>query len=128
MIFLGKMRQLREEAEKGLETYGMHSPKEELEKEMNNEKKKEDERRKAEKALVMKDIGNHIVKYGKIDYGLTSKLLGTMSEMELRRTNVFAYDDSTNSYTFATRALKTVYQVGSAILLFFCSYPPITVV
>jgi len=34
----------------------MHSPKEELEKEMNNEKKKEDERRKADNALVLKDM------------------------------------------------------------------------
>ena len=129
MIFLGKMRQLREQAKKDLVSYGMHSPKEELEKEMNNEKKKEDERRKAEKALVMKDIGNHIVKNGNIHRGLlTRKLLGTMGEEELRRTNIFAYHHSSDSYTFATRALKTVYQVACVtlvsvlilILLYYC--------
>jgi hypothetical protein len=118
MIFLGKTRQLREDAKKHLQTFGMHSPKEELEKEMNNEKKKEDGRRKAEKALVMKDIGNHIVKNANIDRGLlTRKLLGTMGEEELRRTNIFAYHHSTNSYSFATRALKTVYQVAYLTLV-----------
>lgn len=56
MTFFGNRRQLREDAKKDLVSYGMHSPKEELEKEMNNEKKKEDERRKADNALVLKDM------------------------------------------------------------------------
>ncbi|KAK0360286.1 hypothetical protein LTR94_027903, partial [Friedmanniomyces endolithicus] len=75
----GKRQQLREDAKKDLVSYVMHSPKEELVKE---------DRKKAKKAIVMKDIGNHIVKNGNIDRGLlTRKLLGTMGEEELRRTN-----------------------------------------
>lgn len=51
------------------------------------------------------------MKNANIDRGLlTRKLLGTMGEEELRRTNVFAYHHSSDSYSFATRALKTVYQ------------------
>lgn len=106
------MRQLREDAEKHLQTFSMHTPKEELEKDIKDGSLEKEERMKAKKALVMKDIGNHIVKNANIDRGLlTRKLLGTMGEEELRRTNIFAYHDSTNSYSFATRALKTVYQV-----------------
>lgn len=89
----------------------MHREKEELEKEMDNEKQKKEERRKARKALLMKQIGDYIEKHGKIDRGLAlTMLLGTMGEEELRRTNVFAYHYSNNSYSFSTRALKTVYQ------------------
>ncbi len=119
MIFLGKRQQLREDAKKDLVSYVMHSPKEELVKE---------DRKKAKKAIVMKDIGNHIVKNGNIDRGLlTRKLLGTTGEEELRRTNVFAYHHSSDSYSFATPALKTVYQVAyvtlvSVLILIFLYY------
>lgn len=112
LLFLGKMRQLREEAEKHLQTFSMHTPKEELEKTVKDESLLIGGRMKAKKALVMKDIGNHIVKNGNIDRGLLMrKILVTMGEEELRRTNIFAYHHLTNSYSFATRALKTVYQV-----------------
>jgi hypothetical protein len=58
----------------------------------------------------MKKIGNHIVKHGKIERGLVTRmLLGTMGEEEFRRTNVFAYHHSDASYSFSTKALKTVY-------------------
>lgn len=113
MFLLGMKKNLHDDAVKRLESFGMHRGHDELEKEMNNEKKKEEERRKAEKALVLKDIGNHIiVNNGTIDRGLViSKIGGTMGEEELKRTNVFAYHDSNNSYSFATRALNTVYKV-----------------
>jgi SMC interacting uncharacterized protein involved in chromosome segregation len=75
-------------------------------------------RRKAYKALVMKDIVNYIVKHGNMDLDVVvSKIGGIMTEEELKRTNVFVYHPSTLSYTFATRALKTVYQVSKNLLI-----------
>ncbi len=108
---LGKKGKLRDDAEKLLRSFDMHREKEELEKEMDNEKQKEGERRKAKQALVMKKIGDYIEKHGRIDRGLATRmLLGTMGEEELRRTNVFAYHHSGDFYSFSTRALKTVYK------------------
>ncbi len=48
-----------------------------------------------------------------------------MGEEELRRTNVFVYPHSSDSYSFATLVLKTIYQVGyltllSALLAYLC--------
>jgi hypothetical protein len=119
MISLGKMCQLREDAKNHLQTFWMHHPDEKLKQEMKDKEKKDEERRKAKKALVLKDIGNHVVKNGKIDRRLLIiKLSGRMKEEELRRMNIFAYHHSTNSYSFATPALKTVYQVQAILLLF----------
>jgi hypothetical protein len=104
---------LRRDAKNHLTSFGMLSPDERLEEEMNDEKKKEEERRVAEKSLKLKEIGNYILKNGNIDrISLKTMILGTMGEEELRRTNVFAYHHSTDSYSFATRALKTVYKVS----------------
>lgn len=104
---------LREEAKNKLISFDMLSPDETLGKKMNDEKKKEEERRKAEKSLKMKEIGSYILNNGNIDrQSLRTMILGTMGEDELRRTNVFAYHHSTDSYSFATRALKTVYKVS----------------
>lgn len=111
---LEKKKQLRVEAEGKLIEFGMLRGNEELEKQIKDASLEKEERKKAKKALVMKDIGNHIVNNGNMDRKLvSSKIGGTMGEEELRRTNVFAYHHSTISYSFATRGLKTVYQASN---------------
>jgi hypothetical protein len=114
MISSGKKSQLREDAEKHLEAFKMLSADEQLKKDM----EQKEGQREAKIALVLKDIGNYIMKNGKISRRLLIvKLKGIINEEELRRTNIFAYHHSTNCYSFATRALKTVYQVVYLTLL-----------
>ncbi len=104
--------ELGEEAKKHLEVFDIHRGKKELEEALKDGSLEKEERKNTKKALVMKDIGDYIVKHGKIDRGLVKSMIGgTMGEEELRRANVFAYHYSTNSYSFSTRALKTVYKV-----------------
>ena len=111
-FILGKKEQLHESAEKHLQAFLMDHDSKELQERENDEKQEKEEREKARKALVMKKIGDYIVKHGKIDRGLVKSMIGgTMGEEELRRSNVFAYHHSGDFYSFSTRALKTVYKV-----------------
>ena len=108
-------RQLREKAESRLQTFCMQYPGEKFEKEMKDKENNGESRRYATMLLAMKSIANHIMNNGGIGRGLLRRKLSyTMTEEEFRRTNVFAYHDSTNSYSFATRALKTVYQASKS--------------
>jgi hypothetical protein len=111
-FILGKKEQLHGIAEKHLQAFLMHRDSKELQEEENDEKEEKEVRLKARKALVMKKIGDYIVKHGRIDRGLlTGMIFRAMGEEEFRRTNIFAYHYSGNFYSFSTRALKTVYKV-----------------
>lgn len=90
-FILGKKEQLHGIAEKHLQAFLMDHDSKELQERENDEKQKKEERLKARKALVMKKIGDYIVKHGRIDRGLLTMMMG---EEELRRSNVFAYHHS----------------------------------
>ena len=101
---------LREQARNALIQFGMHEAKDELETKTKDLSRNVKE---YQKTLVMVDIGNDIVKYGKISRSLVhTKIRGIMTEGELRRTKIFAYHHSSSSYTFSSRALKTVFEVS----------------
>jgi hypothetical protein len=121
-LCVGEKQRYREDAKRELQSFAMHRKDKEL---VDTERDKDpllekEERKKVKIALVMKSIGNCILKNGSIDRGLViSKIAGTMSEEELRSTKIFAYHYSTNSYSFATKAFKTVYQVSDFYSLSF---------
>jgi hypothetical protein len=61
---------------------------------------------------VLIEVGDYIVKHGCIKGALARMMASDiMSEEELRRTNVFCHHYLSDTYTFASRALKTVFAV-----------------
>jgi hypothetical protein len=66
-------------------------------------------------AEVLIKVGDHIVKHGFIKGALARLMVSdAMSEEEMRKTDIFFYHHFDDTYTFATRALKTVFAVKNS--------------
>lgn len=103
--FIGIKDDFRKQASVALETTRMHMPKDKITKNVSTDPS-------VKKALVMKDIGHDILNHGMIARGeVVIKITGIMEEEEFKRSNIFAYHWAHNSYNFATRALKTMFEV-----------------
>jgi hypothetical protein len=99
----GCKRYLHAEAARFLRTHNLTYSTEDLKSKATKEMKQ---------AEVLIEVGDHIVKHGCIKGALARMMVSDiMSEEELQRTNVFCHHYLSDTYTFASRALKTVFAV-----------------
>lgn len=73
-------------------------------------------RKECRKALLMRDIANHIVAHGKIE---RINFIGIVDEEELSKAEMFTYHSATDSYAFASRAIETMYKVSHLFSIVF---------